>query len=151
MIATAQNATQAPIQAQRGPIIRMNAPTGPVRVMRPAPNSTRMSGMDHSSRKTTQVTRKEPPPFCAAIRGNRQMLPVPTAMPSMASIMSQREEKDCWSSTRDSGVEVREAERAPPQRGLRPPGFQVPLATAGTNLSTPGGGNGRVRSCSALM
>src|SRR5690606_33634403 len=34
--------------------------------------------------------RNEPPPFDAATRGNRQMLPVPTAMPSIASIMAQR-------------------------------------------------------------
>src|SRR5690606_23593017 len=36
------------------------------------------------------ATRNEPPPFDAATRGNRQMLPVPTAMPSIASIVAQR-------------------------------------------------------------
>jgi hypothetical protein len=53
-------------------------------------NSTRISGIDQRRRKTTHATRKEPPPLDAAIRGNRQMLPVPTAMPSMASIIPQR-------------------------------------------------------------
>ena len=72
-----------------------NAPIGPTRVSRPSPNSTRMSGMDQMNRKTIQATRNSPPPFCDAMRGNRQMLPVPTAMPSMVSIMARREEKCC--------------------------------------------------------
>src|SRR5690606_5823111 len=55
-------------------------------------NSTRISGTDHSSRNTTQATRNDPPPFVAATRGKRQMLPVPTAMPSMATIIPQRVE-----------------------------------------------------------
>src|SRR5690606_19314443 len=49
-----------------------------------------MSGTDPSSRKTTHATRKEPPPLEAATRGKRQMLPVPTAMPSMATNMPKR-------------------------------------------------------------
>ena len=92
MIAIVTNATHAPIHAQRGPINCTKAPIGPVRVCRPTPNSTMISGIDHSSRNTAQATRNSPPPFCAAIRGNRQMFPVPTAMPSMASNISQRDE-----------------------------------------------------------
>jgi hypothetical protein len=41
----------------------------------------------------THAKRKLPPPFVATIRGKRQMLPVPTAIPSMASIIPQREAK----------------------------------------------------------
>jgi hypothetical protein len=55
-----------------------------------------MRGIDHRNRKATQLIRKAPPPCSATIRGNRQMFPVPTAMPSMVSIMTQREEKDSW-------------------------------------------------------
>ena len=92
MIAMATKAMNAPIHAHRGPIIWMNAPTGPVRVFRPMPNSTRMSGMDQRNRNASQATMNSPPPFCAAMRGKRQMFPVPTAMPSMASIITQRDE-----------------------------------------------------------
>src|SRR5690606_1013676 len=49
-----------------------------------------ISGTDQSSRKTTHATRKEPPPWDAATGGKRQMLPVPTAMPSMATNMPKR-------------------------------------------------------------
>ena len=59
----------------------------------PIPNSRIRSGTDHRSRNTAHATRKEPPPFEAAMRGKRQMLPVPMAMPSMASSMPQREVK----------------------------------------------------------
>jgi hypothetical protein len=56
-------------------------------------NSTRISGTDHRRRNTAQANRKEPPPLVAATRGNLQILPVPTAMPSMTSMVPQREEK----------------------------------------------------------
>ena len=82
---------KAPIQAQRGPSTSINVRIGPDRVLRPNPNSTSTSGIDHSSKKTIQATRNSPPPFFAAMRGKRQILPVPTAMPSMASIMPSRE------------------------------------------------------------
>ena len=42
----------------------------------------------------THGTRNVPPPLLARMRGNRQMLPVPTAMLSMAKSKAQREEKD---------------------------------------------------------
>src|SRR5690606_9981783 len=90
MIAMAVHATHAPIHAKRCPIVRANAPTGPYRVCLPMANSTRISGTDQSSRNATHATRNEPPPFDAATRGNRHMLPVPTAMPSIASIIAQR-------------------------------------------------------------
>ncbi len=46
----------------------------------------------------TQGTRNVPPPLLARMRGKRQMLPVPTAMLSMAKSKAQREEKDFCSS-----------------------------------------------------
>ena len=49
-------------------------------------------GMDQSTRNISQGMRNVPPSLVATIRGKRQMLPVPTAMLSMASIMPQREE-----------------------------------------------------------
>ncbi len=93
MIAVAHHPTQAPIQANLLPMSLPNAPTVPSRVDLPMANSTRISGTDHARRNTTQANRKLPPPFVATIRGKRQMLPVPTAMPSMASIIPQRDAK----------------------------------------------------------
>lgn len=57
-------------------------------------NSTMRSGTDHAKRNTTHATRNEPPPLFAAIRGKRQMFPVPTAMPSMARSIPQRDVKN---------------------------------------------------------
>ncbi len=91
MMAVATKATNAPIHAHLGPIIVMNALTGPLLVFRPRPNSTRMRGMDQANRNTTHATRNDPPPLVAATRGKRQMFPVPTAMPSMASIIPRRD------------------------------------------------------------
>src|SRR6266516_896701 len=71
----------------------MNAPTGPVRVIRPAPNSTRMSGIDQLNRQITHETMKAPPPCSATMRKKRQMFPMPTTIPSIISIISHREEK----------------------------------------------------------
>ena len=75
------------LEAHLGPSNCMKDFIGPLRVLRPIPNSSMMIGMDHTKRKTIQATRNSPPPFFAAILGNLQMLPVPTAMPIMASIM----------------------------------------------------------------
>jgi hypothetical protein len=58
----------------------------------PKVNSTMSRGMDQRKRKINQGMRKVPPSLVAAIRGKRQIFPVPTAMLSMASIMPQREE-----------------------------------------------------------
>jgi hypothetical protein len=65
----------------------------PTRAAFPIENSTISRGTDQINRKTTHATRNEPPPLAAAMRGKRQMLPVPTAIPSMASIIAHREEK----------------------------------------------------------
>src|SRR5665811_2327286 len=84
MMNVATNATHVPIQAKPLPSVSVNAPTGPLRVPFPMANSRMMRGTDHAMRNTTHATRNEPPPLVAAMRGKRQMLPVPTAMPSMA-------------------------------------------------------------------
>ena len=112
MIAVAVNATQAPIHANFSPTSRAKAPIGPQRDSRPIANSTRISGIDQSSRNTTQAIRNDPPPFVPATRGKRQMFPVPTAMPSMTSMVLQREENRCFSVMR------------------RPPGPRVPVRPA---------------------
>jgi hypothetical protein len=44
-------------------------------------------GTLQTKRKNTQGSRKAPPPFAAAILGNRQMLPVPTAIPMTEMII----------------------------------------------------------------
>ena len=49
-----------------------------------------VSGTDQARRKTTHATRNDPPPLLAAMRGKRQMLPVPTAMPRVATSSPQR-------------------------------------------------------------
>src|SRR5690606_7802147 len=83
-------------------MIRLKVPIGPVRVAFPMVNSTMSRGTDQMTRKITQATRNDPPPFAAAMRGNRQMFPVPTAMPSMAIIIPQREVNVCWFSVNAS-------------------------------------------------
>ena len=70
-----------------------NAPIGPLRDAFPIANSHRSSGIDHEIRKIAHGTRNAPPPFVAAIRGKRQMFPVPTAIPSIAMSIAQRLEK----------------------------------------------------------
>ena len=87
----AVHATHAPIQVNFGPMVFAKAPTGPLRTLFPIPNSRMRSGIDQRSRKHAHATRKLPPPLEAAMRGKRQMFPVPTAMPSIASSMPQRE------------------------------------------------------------
>ena len=41
----------------------------------------------------SQGIRKAAPPFCATMRGNRHMFPVPIAMPRQATIRPHRDEK----------------------------------------------------------
>jgi len=53
-----------------------------------------INGTDQIKRNITQGIRKEPPPFCATTLENLQMLPVPTAIPSVAIMSAQREEKN---------------------------------------------------------
>ena len=93
MIAAATNAIHAPIQAKPGPRILTNDQIEPLRVALPIPNSRISSGTDQARRKTTQATKNDPPPLLAAMRGNLQIFPVPTAIPSIARSMPQRELK----------------------------------------------------------
>ncbi len=127
MIAVATNATHAPIHAKPGPIVRAKAPTGPRRVPLPIANSAMMSGTDQARRKTAQATRNEPPPLDAAMRGKRQMLPVPTAMPSMARSIPHRELKtsdfDATGSLRRTG---RVGHGRSPLGSRPPPSIRVP-------------------------
>jgi hypothetical protein len=57
------------------------------------PNSMIIKGMDQVKRKIIQGMRKDPPPFCAIILGNLQMLPVPMAMPRTDSTSARRDVK----------------------------------------------------------
>jgi hypothetical protein len=104
MMAAATSAMKPPFHADDFPCVITKAPTDPRRVMRPIPNSIRMRGIDQLNRQTSQATRNSPPPLLAAMRGKRQMLPVPTAMLSMASIMVRREENPCgWDTNPPEG------------------------------------------------
>ena len=76
--------TKAPIHVAWRPINLPNAPTTPWRVCRPMPISTISSGIAHKNRKISHGIKKAPPPLLATIRGNRHMLPVPTAIPRAA-------------------------------------------------------------------
>ena len=67
------------------------AAAGPRRELFPSANSASTSGIAHRNRKITHGIRNSPPPFCAAIRGKRQMFPVPTAIPIVARRTPQRE------------------------------------------------------------
>ena len=73
------------------------APTVPFLAVRPIIYSTIISGMLHKKRNTSQATRKLPapsvPPLDAAIRGNLQIYPVPTAIPRALTKNANREEK----------------------------------------------------------
>jgi hypothetical protein len=53
-----------------------------------------MRGTDQMRRKITQGIRNEPPPFCATILEKRQIFPVPTAIPIVAIMRAQRDEKN---------------------------------------------------------
>lgn len=86
-------ATKPPIQAKRGPMSVVKAPTTPRRLCRPIANSVTSRGIDQTNRKITQGMRKAAPPFCATMRGKRHMFPVPTAIPRPARIRPQREVK----------------------------------------------------------
>jgi hypothetical protein len=55
-----------------------------------------MSGNDHKNKKVNHGIKKEPPPFVATIRGKRQILPVPTAIPSVEIINAHLEEKNSF-------------------------------------------------------
>ena len=55
-------------------------------------NSAINNGSDQLKRKMNQGIRNAAPPFCATMRGNRHMFPVPIAIPSPATISPQREE-----------------------------------------------------------
>jgi len=85
---------QAPIQPNLLPAVFVIAPTGPILADLPIANSAMINGTDQIKRKITQGIRKEPPPFCATILEKRQIFPVPTAIPIVAIINDQREEKN---------------------------------------------------------
>jgi len=53
-----------------------------------------INGTDQIKRNITQGIRNEPPPFCATTLEKRQMFPVPTAIPIVAMINAQRDEKN---------------------------------------------------------
>ena len=76
------------------PAVFAIAPTGPILANFPIANSAIMRGTDQISRKITQGIRNEPPPFWATILEKRQMFPVPTAIPIVAIISAQRDEKN---------------------------------------------------------
>ena len=87
----AQMLTNPPKGDQFFPNTLEKAEYGPRLVFRPMANSVINSGMDHKNRKINHGMRNEPPPFRATSLGNRQILPVPTAMPIQVRIMAQRE------------------------------------------------------------
>ena len=91
MIPIVQNATNAPIQANSGPMIVMNEPITPLRDFLPIAYSAIISGIDQRNKNSIQGIRNEPPPFCAAIRGNRHIFPAPIAIPSDAKIKAHLE------------------------------------------------------------
>ncbi len=90
MMAVAQRATQPPIHANFLPASTVKAPMVPNLAFFPNENSRIIKGTDQRMRKQTQAIRKLPPPWVAAIRGNRQILPVPTAIPMVARTKPQR-------------------------------------------------------------
>ena len=65
--------------------------------VRPMTYSTIIRGILHINKNITQATRNAPapssPPFEAAIRGNRHIFPVPTAMPNALTKKANRDEK----------------------------------------------------------
>src|SRR3990172_2288864 len=96
MMAVETNPTNAPIHANRSPASDAIPPTVPRRLDFPIANSVMMRGMDQIKRNMTHGMRKDPPPFCAAIRENLQMFPVPTAIPMTERIIPQREVKNSF-------------------------------------------------------
>ena len=109
MMAVATNPTKAPIQANRSPAILAKVPTTPIRPFRPSAYSAMISGMLQMNKKMSQATRKAPAPspplLLAAIRGNRQIFPVPTAIPRTLRISPSRVEKrSCSEAMKCGGV-----------------------------------------------
>src|SRR5690625_4272635 len=97
MMAVATKPMNAPIQPYLLPINLMKDPITPFRPYRPIPNSAIIRGMENKNRQQTQAIKKAPPPssppFCATMRGKRQIFPVPTAIPSTLRISPSLEEK----------------------------------------------------------
>ena len=81
-----------PIHENLLPSVAENAPIGPRLVSRPNPNSAFSKGRDHNTMNNIHAIKNDPPPLCVATRGNRQRLPVPTAMPSPTAIMAHLDE-----------------------------------------------------------
>ena len=84
-MARGTNATNEPIQANRSPMPFMKTPMTPERCFLPDAYSAIIRGILQRKRKITHAIRNAPAPvspvFWAAILGNLQMLPVPTAIP----------------------------------------------------------------------
>jgi hypothetical protein len=108
-MAVATNATNPPIQEYFFPIPEAKEPTTPERCFLPIKYSVMISGMLHRKRKQIQAIINAPapssPPFCAAIRGNRQIFPVPTAIPRALRRSPHREENR-WFTERSLDMEV---------------------------------------------
>ena len=96
-MAVETNPTNPPKKANGFPIKWAKAPTVPLRDCRPKTYSAIISGMLHKKRNIIHATKNEPapfsPPFVATIRGKRQMLPVPIAMPRALIRNVNRDEK----------------------------------------------------------
>lgn len=100
-MAVETKATKLPIQAFFRPRAFKNTPVTPILYFLPKAYSAMIKGMLHRKRQMIHASKKAPdpsiPPFCAAIRGNRQILPVPTAMPRALSRNPILEENRCCS------------------------------------------------------
>jgi hypothetical protein len=65
-----------------------------------------ISGTDQISKKMTHGIKNDPPPFWATILENRQILPVPTAMPMTDRIIPHRDVNNSFVSGIDPVLSV---------------------------------------------
>src|SRR5699024_3124415 len=79
-----------PSQANLRPMKSRNAPTVPSRLLDPSNDSAISSGTAHTRFATPSAIRNDPPPHSPTTRGNRQRLPVPTAIPMAAATKVNR-------------------------------------------------------------
>ncbi len=91
-----QKATKPPIHVSLPSVKLWKHPTTPFLTFLPRENSTVRSGIDHKNKNIIQGMRNVPPPFCDMTRGNRQMLPVPTDIPTRAIIRPNLVRKDSF-------------------------------------------------------
>ena len=83
-------------------------------------------------------------------RRRRQALHEPDQVATGNQVRQQGDEQQHGQAQRSLGARM-DLEPGASRFYLSLPGFHLPRATAGMKLSRPGGGNGTVRSCSALM